>query len=146
MDICKAQLEQLDELSVLFDQYRVFYQQPSDMQAAKAFLRARLQQLDSVIFIAQDEDHAAGFTQLYPSFSSVSMKPIWILNDLFVASSYRRQGVATALMQRAIAFAKETNAIRLALATQITNTSAQPLYESLGFSKDQDFYHYGLPL
>ena len=146
MEICKAQLEQLDELSGLFDQYRVFYQQPSDMQAAKDFLRARLQQLDSVIFLAQHEDHAAGFTQLYPSFSSVSMKPIWILNDLFVAPVYRRQGVATALMQRAIAFAKETNAIRLALATQVKNTSAQPLYESLGFSKDQDFYHYGLRL
>jgi GNAT superfamily N-acetyltransferase len=44
---------------------------------------------------------AAGFTQLYPSFSSGSMAPILILNDLFVAPEGRRHGIGTALLDAA---------------------------------------------
>lgn len=85
MEVFLARTEHLEALSVLFDQYRVFYQQASDLDAARLFLKERLNGGDSIIFAASEHDQMAGFTQLYPSFSSVSLKRIWILNDLFVA-------------------------------------------------------------
>jgi ribosomal protein S18 acetylase RimI-like enzyme len=146
MEVFVASSEHLEEVSKLFDRYRIFYQQSSDIAAARKFLEARFQKQDSTIFVAGDREHIVGFTQLYPSFSSVSMKPIWILNDLFVEETYRQQGVAHALMKSAENFARETGAIRITLSTQVTNIAAQALYESLGYKKNQDFYHYALQL
>lgn len=146
MKVFLASSEHLEEVSKLFDRYRIFYQQSSDIAAAIKFLEARFQKQDSTIFVASDREHIVGFTQLYPSFSSVSMQPIWILNDLFVEESDRRRGVAQALMKSAENFARETGAIRLTFSTQVTNIVAQSLYESLGYKKEQDFYHYTLQL
>lgn len=144
MRIIQAHLEHLDRVSKLFDHYRVFYQQPSDLNAARVFLRDRLQNSDSTILMAEEDDQGVGFTQLYPSFSSVSMKPIWILNDLFVDPNYRQRGIAKALMAQAMTVAQQTGAVRIGLSTQVTNSAAQALYESLGYQKDEEFYHYSL--
>lgn len=146
MEVFLAHLEHIEPLTQLFDRYRVFYGQTSDLNAARRFLKERLQKGDSTVFVASDGDSSAGFTQLYPSFSSVSMKPIWILNDLFVRESYRNQGVAKLLMNAAANFARDKGAIRITLATQISNFAARSLYESLGYSKQEEFYTYTLPL
>lgn len=146
MEIRLASQEWLEALVDLFDQYRVFYQQPSERTAVQTFLAQRLQNQDSVIWVAQNGERLVGFTQLYPSFSSVSLRPIWILNDLFVAPSFRRQGVAKRLLNGAEQHARQTGAVRIVLATQIANASAQALYESLGYIKDTQFYHYALAL
>jgi ribosomal protein S18 acetylase RimI-like enzyme len=148
MEIRLATLADLDAATALFDQYRGFYGQASDPEAAKRFLAERLQNQDSVIFLAAQpsEPQAAGFTQLYPSFSSVSMQRIWILNDLFVAPAYRRQGLASQLMATAEQYARDTGAVRVALSTQITNSTAQALYEARGYQRDQTFYDYALAL
>ena len=144
LKVVQAGLQHLDELTQLFDSYRQFYRQASDTSGAKAFLHERLSQGDSVVFIAFLDGKPAGFTQLYPSFSSVSMAQIWILNDLFVAQHARRSGVAKALMERAASFGKETGAARLTLTTEVTNEQAQALYEALGWKKDTSFYTYSL--
>ncbi|GAB4532093.1 MAG: GNAT family N-acetyltransferase [Pleurocapsa sp.] len=147
MKVFQASLEHLEELSELFDRYRVFYQASSDLEAAKKFLQERFQKSDSMIFVASNDNGSlTGFTQLYPSFSSVSMKRVWILNDLFVEKSHRQKGVAKSLISMAESFARQTGAVRIILATQISNTTAQYLYESLGYIKDKDFYHYTLQL
>ena len=146
MEVFLASLKHLEEVSRLFDKYRVFYQQPSDMEAAKKFLQERLQKNDSTIFLASNRGNMLGFTQLYPSFSSVSMKRVWILNDLFVDEAYRGKGAAQLLMNAAEEFARETGAIRIVLATQISNVVARSLYVSRGYIKDEDFYHYALRL
>jgi GNAT superfamily N-acetyltransferase len=146
MEVRLASIEHLEAAAELFDQYRIFYQQPSDLEAAKAFLKERFRDQDSTVFLAWENGEAIGFTQLYPSFSSVSMKRIWILNDLFVAASHRQRGVAKLLVGAAEGYGRETGAVRLALSTQISNASAQKLYESLGYVKDEEFYHYGLRL
>lgn len=146
MQVTLASLKHLDEVSRLFDQYRVFYNQSSDLDATTKFLQERFQNQDSTVLIARDCDRAVGFTQLYPSFSSVSMKRVWILNDLFVDEPYRKQGIAKLLMSAAEQFARESGAVRLVLATQISNVAAQALYESLGYIKDKDFDHYALRL
>jgi ribosomal protein S18 acetylase RimI-like enzyme len=141
-----AQLEQLEELAELFDRYRMFYQQPSNTEAARYFLQERLEKSDSTIFVAITDGQIVGFTQLYPSFSSVSMKRIWILNDLFVRETDRNQGVAKLLMNAAADFARETAAIRIVLSTQISNNLAQAFYESYGYTKNEEFYQYQLTL
>jgi GNAT superfamily N-acetyltransferase len=146
MEIILASLEHLDAVSNLFDLYRGFYKQSSDIEAARKFLQERLQKTDSTIFVASDNGQIVGFTQLYPSFSSVSMRRIWILNDLFVEESYRKRGVAKLLMSAAEEFARETGAIRIILSTQISNIAGQAIYESRGYSKDEEFYHYALRL
>lgn len=146
MEVFQARFEYLEEVSSLFDRYRVFYKSSSDLEAARKFLQERFQKIDSIIFVASHEGRLVGFTQLYPSFSSVSMKRVWILNDLFVEEACRKQGVAKLLMNAAEEFARKTGAIRLVLATQVSNITAQSLYESRGYTKDTEFYHYALRL
>ncbi len=146
MEVILANLEHLAAAAALFDQYRIFYEQPSDLEAARRFLKARFEAEDSAIFLAREETDSVGFMQLYPSFSSVAMQRTWILNDLFVRQSHRNQGVAKLLMSAAENHARDTGAARIGLSTQIANTAAQSLYASLGYRKEQAFYHYALPL
>jgi len=138
MIIRKCNLEDLNKVTDLFDQYRVFYGQKSDTTSAIRFIEERLSAEDSVIFLAFDEkNNPAGFTQLYPSFSSVGMKKIWILNDLFVSKNYRRQGVAKLLMAKAVSHTIQTGRSKLVLETGENNLEAQQLYESLGWTKEK---------
>jgi GNAT superfamily N-acetyltransferase len=144
MEIFQAYSDHLEAVAKLFDQYRVFYKASADFEAARRFIEERLKKGDSTIFVARVDGHIVGFTQLYPSFSSVSMKRVWILNDLFVDETYRGHGVAKLLLNAAENCARKTGAIRVILSTQISNIAAQKLYESRGYAKDKAFYHYTL--
>ena len=141
MTIRQATCDDLDQLSFLFTQYRVFYQQSFDPDAAKKFLEERLGREESIIFIAIENEQQAGFTQLYPSFSSVGMKKIWILNDLFVSNGHRQKGIAQSLINHVINYSKETGRGKIVLSTAYDNFNAQKLYEKLGFRRS-DFYNY----
>ena len=144
--IQQAQLKDVDVVAPLFSAYRSFYEQQERLDEARSFLHARLTNQESVIFLAVDvEENGLGFVQLYPLFSSVRMAKTWLLNDLFVAESARRQGIAEMLMQAASDFAQQSGAIRLELATAPDNVQAQAVYEKLGYARD-DFYHYSLSL
>jgi len=143
-DIRLAGPADLEILVPLFDAYRVFYHTPSDPDAARRFLGARLSAGDSRIYLAIRNGRAVGFAQLYPSFSSLSMKRLWILNDLYVDPEARRSGAGKALMSAAEAFAREDGAKGLALATQIENHTAQGLYAKMGYRRDEGFFHYFL--
>lgn len=144
MTIRQATSEDLDGLAVLFNGYRVFYKQESDLAGAKKFISDRLNQQESVVFLAENaEKELMGFTQLYPSFSSVGMKKIWILNDLYVSADHRRKGIATSIMNHAKDYCIRSGRARLVLETGYDNTQAQQLYEGLGYSRD-DIYVYEL--
>lgn len=138
----RADLSDLEAVVPLFDGYRQFYQQAADVQGARNFMRARLEQRDSVVFLAEIAGRAVGFTQLYPSFSSVSMKRLWILNDLFTHPDWRRAGVGRALLTRAEEFAREDGAKGLALSTAKTNATAKATYEQAGWKQELVFDHY----
>jgi ribosomal protein S18 acetylase RimI-like enzyme len=142
VSIRKATINELDSLTELFDSYRVFYKQDSDTEAAKSFLKERLLNEDSVVFIAYDESNPIGFVQLYPTFSSVSMKRSWVLNDLYVNASARKKGFGEKLIQKAIEFAEETGAKGLSLETGQDNVTAQRLYEKIGFKKESNYFYY----
>ena len=123
----------------MFDKYRIFYEQESDIKAAENFLTERLKQNESIIFVARDDDAFVGFTQLYPSFTSVGMKAIWVLNDLYVEAEYRKKGIGAALINAAMDYCKLTKRKRVILSTDITNTPAQKLYEHLGFERGASY-------
>jgi GNAT superfamily N-acetyltransferase len=145
MEIIRATAGHVDLLAPLFDQYRQFYQCASNLAGARSFLTDRLKKNESVIFLALDSSGAGlGFTQLYPSFSSTNMRRLWILNDLFVRTDQRSQGVASALMERARQWGIETGAVELMLETAVDNLTAQRLYEKLGWQRDREFYTYHL--
>jgi ribosomal protein S18 acetylase RimI-like enzyme len=142
MRVRDAAADDLPELARLFDAYRVFYRSPSDPAAAERFLLERFERRDSQIFVAPSGAKLAGFTQLYPSYSSVSMARIFVLNDLFVDPASRRGGVGRALLEAAHAFAVRHGAVRVSLETAVDNHAAQRLYESLGYVRDGDFHRY----
>jgi ribosomal protein S18 acetylase RimI-like enzyme len=138
-----ARPEDLAEIARLFDAYRGFYRQQSDRVAAERFLRERFARGDSHVFVAERASGGlAGFTQLYPSLSSVSLARIFVLNDLFVDPDVRRSGVGRALLEAAHDFAKRQGVVRVTLETARDNTSAQRLYEALGYERDTAFFRY----
>jgi ribosomal protein S18 acetylase RimI-like enzyme len=142
----QATIADLDLLVPLFDAYRRFYRNPSDPDAARRFLRERLELGQSVIFLAFKDSVAVGFTQLYPSFSSGSMARIFILNDLFVAPHARRCATGSALLDAAARHGRSAGAVRLVLSTELTNVTAQALYEKAGWTRDSAFCVYQLGL
>ncbi|GLY09468.1 GNAT family N-acetyltransferase [Pseudobacillus badius] len=146
MNVYQVTQEDVRSVAELFDAYRVFYEQPSNKEAAESFIRERLEKEESVIFMAVENGQSIGFTQLYPTFSSVAMKRVWILNDLFVTADSRNKGAGRALLQAAKQFAKETGAKGLQLQTAVDNKSAQHLYESDGWVKDEKFFYYEFKL
>ncbi|MGQ4878688.1 GNAT family N-acetyltransferase [Billgrantia sp. LNSP4103-1] len=145
MTVRPATPNDLDPLSELLDGYRRFYRQAPDVQAARRFLEARLEQGDSYLLVHEGpKGELQGFVQLYPLLSTVRLAPLWLLNDLFVAPEARRGGVGRALMSAARELAEAHGVGHLKLATEIDNRTAQALYESLGWQRDTTFYHYGL--
>jgi len=140
--IKKATLNELESLTELFDLYRVFYEQKSDPDGAKEFLKERFTNKESVIFIAFDENNPVGFVQLYPSFSSVSMNRTWVLNDLYVKESVRGKGFGEKLLKKAINFAEETGAKGISLETGKENVTAQRLYEKIGFKRELNYFYF----
>lgn len=142
MEIYKATLRDAEGISKLFDQYRVFYEQASNIDAAKHFIQERFEKNDSVIFVAVENGKYVGFTQLYPSFSSVAMKRLWILNDLYVDEGSRQSGVGRKLLAAAKQYAMETKAKGLQLQTAVDNFTAQRLYELDGWKKDNNSFYY----
>jgi ribosomal protein S18 acetylase RimI-like enzyme len=146
--IRRAALADLGLVAPLFDAYRQFYGKPADPALAEAFIRERIERGESIVFLARDADggEALGFVQLYPSFSSVAGRRIWILNDLYVIPAARKRGIGRALLAQAAEHGRSTGAVRLVLSTATNNLSAQSLYESCGFRRDEQFFVYKLEL
>ena len=147
MNITECRADDVDALAELFDAYRRFYRAPADLSGARRFLLERLANEDSILLMARDSAGIpVGFAQLYPSFSSVRMVALWILNDLYVAPHARGQGIGRALMDAARARALEAGIAVLALATEKDNRVAKGLYDSCGYIRDTEFDHYELDL
>lgn len=142
LQIVEVTEKHLGHLAPLFDAYRVFYKQKSNLAAAKQFLNERITKSESTIFLAYNQEGiAVGFVQLYPTFSSVSLQNFYILNDLYVKESERSKGIGKALLLKSIEFAHYKKSKGLALET-VKDNPAQKLYEHLGWKKDTEFLHY----
>jgi len=143
----QASVSDIETLVPLFDAYRQFYRKASDPDIARRFLTARLERGESAVFLALDSEGASlGFVQLYPAFSSAAAAPILILNDLYVAATARRRGIAKRLLKAAVEHARSQGAVRLTLSTETTNHAAQALYEREGWKRQEDFFVYNFGL
>lgn len=142
--IRKVTLQDIGQLSELFDQYRIFYQKEPDLPAAEQFLTERIEKRDSEIFVAESEGEILGFVQLYPIFSSTRMKRYWLLNDLFVHENYRGKGFSKQLIEKAKEIAKSTDAGGILLETGKTNDIGNKLYPACGFElyDEVNFYEW----
>jgi len=142
--IHRAEIEDVCDVVPLFCTYLQFYRRQASADAVESYLSARLQNHESVIYLARVDGKLAGFAQLYPSFASLSMSKNWILYDLYVDEDFRRNGVASRLLEQAKKLAEETGAAEIFLQTAKDNVAAQRLYERLGYVRDQEFYCYVL--
>ncbi|MGL5391566.1 MAG: GNAT family N-acetyltransferase [Shewanella sp.] len=141
--IAQATLADCQKLGVLFDEYRQFYGCASNVALAEQFINARLTEGSSLVFLACDrQGEALGFVQLYPSFSSLRLGPILILNDVFVTQHARCIGIGRQLVQRVIDYAAAQHIDYLKLETHRDNCRAQGFYQALGFVQDKDFVTY----
>ena len=143
--IRRGTTEDIEEIAKLFDAYRVFFGQGSDLLLAREFLGRRLRNSESVVYCAfTPDERCVGFAQLYPSFSSVSARRIWILNDLFVPGPFRGMGIGTRLLGEIEAFGNDTRAKGILIETKASNAGAQKLYESCGYQKVTKRFFYEL--
>jgi len=145
MNIKKIAAADVDGLVVLFNQYMIFYKQPSAPEKYKEYLLKRINNSEATVYIAYDENNnPVGFVLNYYSFSSVSLGKIVILNDLFVIQRSRKKGIAASLIDCSIALAREVGAVRVDLATEKNNINAQSLYEKVGFVQGTEYFSYSL--
>ena len=145
LQIYRAESNHAEKIAPLFDAYQVFYGQTSNLLESYNYLDQRLKLGESTVFYAQDNfGELLGFVQLYPTFSSVSARRTWVLNDLFTVESGRGQGVGRALLEMAKSFVISTGAKGIYLETGANNKNAQRLYESQGYVKDSGYYSYYL--
>ena len=147
VQVQRVDASHIDKVARLFDAYRGFYGQPSNLMQSRDFIAERIARDESAIFFAQDSTgDALGFVQLYPTFSSIDAHRTWLLSDLFTTPQARGRGVGTLLMNTARAFALSTGAKGMVLETATDNYGAQRLYESLGYVRDTGYYTYCLDL
>lgn len=143
MKIIQANISHLQGVVDLFDAYRVWYRKDSDKPTAEHFLGERLKKGDSVIYACENEEgKLIGFTQLYPIFSSVRMKKMWLLNDLFVHPEFRGKGISKMLLNQAKVLTKETDACGVLLETETTNDIGNKLYPQMGFELEANNFYF----
>lgn len=142
MHVKRAGLECLKDTTVLFNEFREFYGQEAKPEETERFIKERMEKDESIIFLAYEEKQAIGFTQIYPIFSSLSMKPAYILNDLFVRPSYRRQGVGKALMESVYQSCTANNVSFVMLQTAPENNKAKALYKHMDMKPDAEYDWY----
>ncbi len=142
INIRKATILDLDQVSKLFNDYRIWYRKPGDLDGAIAFIRGRLEKDQSVIFVAEESHNLLGFVQLYPLFSSVRMRPLWLLNDLYVKPEHRNRNIGKRLMDRCKEMCKRSNAAGIMLETEKSNDIGNYLYPKEGFHLETEFNTY----
>jgi len=144
VEIKQATIDHLPELVNAFEAYRVWYRMDPNLMEASNFLKERIENKESVIFIALEDDQVLGFTQLYPLFSSTRMKRLWLLNDLFVHSDQRGKGLSKKLINAAKDLCRQTNGCGIMLETEMSNDIGNNLYPATDFklNTDHNFYEW----
>lgn len=145
----KANIQDLEQLTNLFDQYVVFYKKPSNYDKHYAYLKERLENNEATIFVACDDENPSkiiGLALIYVTFSSLALNKILILNDLFVDNSARKNGIGEKLILQTVEFAKELGLNTIRLRTAKTNNAAQKLYHKMGFIREDFLYSYDLTI
>ncbi len=144
--ITRATKEHYKDVGALFDLYRQFYKYRTNLKASTKFIKDRINQNESFIFICFYKKEPAGFVQLYETFDSLNINKKLILYDLYVDKKYRKNGIGRKLMDQAKKLAKYKKIQNIELSTAKNNKKAQSLYESLDYKRDKEYYNYFLEL
>lgn len=143
MQIIECSIKDVERAAVLFNQYRIFYELPDDLNKSRDFLQANVQNNLSRIFLVLDnEQNPVAFAQIYPAMCSLAMKRFYWLYDLFVSPDARKAGHARQLMNHLTTLLTAEGADRISLDTANSNKAAQALYESLGYQREGEFVTY----
>jgi len=142
VSVFEARASDLDALTHLFNDYRIFYGCEPALETTRDFIAQRLEEGATRFFLAPSGAEVAGFVHLLPSFDTLGMRDAWVLEDLFVAPAHRRGGIGSALLQRAETFARARGASRISLTTAHANETAQRLYLAHGYAHDEIFRAY----
>lgn len=141
-----ATVQDVPELARLHSAYRSFYGEPPDELRVLAFISERVARGADQYFLARRSDSgvcaALGFVHLMPSTNTLAMRPIWLLEDLFVDPARRGNRIATRLLERAERFARNSGAERLTVSTAHDNLVAQRIYKRLGYVKEEHFWYF----
>ncbi|WP_223668634.1 GNAT family N-acetyltransferase [Kangiella shandongensis] len=146
MDIRACTIDDLERLVPAFDKYRQFYRQESQPEKIREFLKSLIEQEKSKIFLSYEDGELTGFVQLYPSYSSIGLAPIWILNDFFIFGGSERRETARGLLDAAKMLCEASKAIRLEVTTRKENHRLHSIYRDYGFEKDYKYDYYFLRL
>jgi GNAT superfamily N-acetyltransferase len=130
----------------LFEQYRVDYGQPAHQARSEAWLIEATTSGPMRAFLARVDGAAAGMCLIAICPASLTLGEFWMIRDLFVAPQWRREGIATALLDAVRAAATQRGAVRLTLQTEDDNAAALQLYERYGFRSVTGLRHLTLPL
>lgn len=146
LNIRQAVIQDLPNIVPIFDAYREYFGQQKNPEEAEKFLFEKFEHLESVIFIVEQKSDVIGFAQLYPVFSSLSLKRVWLLNDFFIKGEYRNRGVGKELFAKVREFSKLTKAKGIELSVEHSNQKAWQFWEGQGFKIEDEFryYHYKL--
>ena len=144
MKIREAKSSDINQLSKLFNSYRMFYGKESNIDISKEFLDSRIINKDSIIYVCEVGNNIIGFVQLYPLFSSTRVSKYWLLNDLFVDVKERGNGYSKLLIERAKKLVIESNACGMMLETEKSNNIGNKLYPITGFKMNElsNFYEW----
>ena len=141
--IIRATNKYIEKIGELFDLYRQFYSYDSNLKESTIYIKKRILNNESIIFIALNKnDEVLGFVQLYETFGSLDLGKIIVLYDLYVKKEFRKNNIGKKLMLKSHDYAKNVQAKRIQLSTATDNIIGQSLYESLGYVKDVNFYTY----
>nr|WP_315152633.1 GNAT family N-acetyltransferase [uncultured Flavobacterium sp.] len=116
---------------------------------AIGFIKSKLDRNKVKIFAFKNkQNHYVAFVVLVAVVDCYSVvKYNWHISYLYVQKEYRRNKIALQLMQKCIEYSIYTRVNFLTLNTGVRNTSAQKLYQSLGFEKRgflASYYYYQL--
>ena len=144
--IKEATVKDSEKIGEVFDLYRQFYKKNPDKIISIEYIKQRLTNKESTIFFVEEDNVCIGIVQLYVTFDSLELNKKIILYDLFVRPEYRKKGIGAMLMDASKDFAENNGISGIELSTAISNGTAQRLYESLGYERDNEFYNYYLSI
>ncbi len=144
LTILRAGPSHVDGLAPLFDLYRQFFTQKSDLDVSARFLHERVEKGESVVLAAYDGETPAGFLQLYPLYSSWYAQRQWFLSDLYVAEAFRERGIGKKLVEACAEFGKASGGRAILVEIPFSEPHLAKFYGELGFARDEVFELYRL--
>ncbi|WP_141432206.1 GNAT family N-acetyltransferase [Bacillus sp. 03113] len=140
--IRQATIHDLNRLIPIFDSFREYFKQQRNPDAVEKFLFERFEHQESIIFIAEQQNEIIGYAHLYPTFSSLTLQRVWILNDFFIIEKFRQNGIGKQLLAAVKEFGALTKAKGIELSVEHSNEAAWKFYENQGFQLDKEFRYY----